>query len=76
MASIYDVNPNQLIDAVALQLKTVETIQPPSWTQFCKTGMHKERAPENPDWWYIRAAAILRKYVHSEKVLLVLAAPE
>jgi small subunit ribosomal protein S19e len=26
-----------------------------------KTGIHKERPPEQEDWWYLRAAAIVRK---------------
>jgi small subunit ribosomal protein S19e len=25
-----------------------------------KTGHHKERLPDNEDWWYYRSAAILR----------------
>lgn len=33
----------------------------PSWAPFVKTGMHKERPPTNSDWWYIRAASVLRK---------------
>ena len=49
---------NQVIEAVAEHLKGV--IKPPAWTRFVKTGNHKERPPENPDWWYIRAAAVLK----------------
>ncbi len=26
-----------------------------------KTGAHKERAPDSPDWWYVRCASVLRK---------------
>ncbi|MGC9346301.1 MAG: 30S ribosomal protein S19e, partial [Candidatus Bathyarchaeales archaeon] len=30
-----------------------------------KTGAHVQRPPQNPDWWYIRCASLLRKiYVH------------
>jgi len=36
-------------------------IKPTSWAQFVKTSAQKERAPQDPDWWYIRTASILRK---------------
>jgi small subunit ribosomal protein S19e len=32
----------------------------PEWARFVKTGSHNERPPVRVDWWYIRAAAILR----------------
>jgi small subunit ribosomal protein S19e len=40
-------------------------IEAPEWSNFVKTGNHKQRPPENPDWWYVRAASILRNiYTH------------
>jgi small subunit ribosomal protein S19e len=35
--------------------------QLPKWTDLVKTGIHKELAPYDPDWYYIRAAAVARK---------------
>jgi small subunit ribosomal protein S19e len=33
---------------------------------MAKTGSHVQRQPENPYWWYVRCASLLRKiYVHS-----------
>jgi len=58
--SIYDVYPNELIEKTAEELKKIDTIKPPKWAAFAKTGAHKERSPNKKDWWYIRAAAILR----------------
>lgn len=58
--SMYDVYPNELIEAVSDKLKNNEAINPPKWAKFAKTGAHKERTPENKDWWYVRTAAILR----------------
>jgi len=58
--SIYDVYPNDLIEKVAEELKNIDSVKPLVWTGFVKTGAHKERAPANNGWWYIRAAAILR----------------
>ncbi|KAJ8427999.1 hypothetical protein Cgig2_028009 [Carnegiea gigantea] len=36
-------------------------IELPPWTDIVKTGVHKELAPYDPDWYYIRAASIARK---------------
>lgn len=55
---IYQVNQQQLILAVSAELKN--HIEMPVWAQFVKTGAHRETLPRNPDWWYIRAASILR----------------
>jgi len=58
--SMYDVYPNELIEKVAEELKKINEIKPPVWAAFVKTGTHRERAPVKLDWWYTRAAAILR----------------
>jgi len=55
---IYKVDQQKLIIAVSAELKN--RIEMPDWAQFVKTGAHKETMPRNPDWWYIRAASILR----------------
>jgi small subunit ribosomal protein S19e len=60
MATIHDVDANELIEKVAEELKKNESIKPPEWSDFVKTGRHKERTPLRKDWWYIRAAAVLR----------------
>lgn len=60
MATIYDVDINQLIEKTGLELMKIGSIQPPEWANFVKTGVHKERPPVNQDWWYVRAAAVLR----------------
>ncbi len=60
MAGIYDVNAQDLVEKTAQELKNIPEITPPIWATFVKTGRHKERPPTQPDWWYYRAAAILR----------------
>ncbi len=60
MTHILAVNANALNFAVADEIKKQKLVQPPEWSKFAKTGMHRERLPENPDWWYLRSAAILR----------------
>lgn len=57
---IFDVYPNDLIEKAAEELKKIPEITPPSFTVYAKTGAHKERAPDEPDWWFKRVAAILR----------------
>ncbi len=60
MPTMYDADAQELIIKVAEELKKVNEIKPPAWAPFVKTGVHKERPPVNADWWYIRAAAVLR----------------
>jgi len=62
MPTPYDVPASLLIERLARYLKNnVDSVMPPEWAPFVKTGVHKERPPENPDWWYIRCASLLRK---------------
>jgi small subunit ribosomal protein S19e len=51
----------KFIEKAAERLKGVKEIKPPEWASFAKTGVHKERAPQQPDWWFTRTAAVLRK---------------
>ncbi len=60
MATIHDVSPEIFIKALAEELKKTEEIKAPEWTVFVKTGRSKERPPVQADWWYIRAASMLR----------------
>lgn len=60
MASVYDVDTNELIEKAAVELKSLAEIKPPSWAGFVKTGVHKQRHPERDDWWHVRTAAVLR----------------
>lgn len=60
MATMFNVSPQELIEKVKEDLKKINEIHPPSWAPFVKTGLHKERAPSQEDWWYIRAASVLR----------------
>ncbi len=59
MTTVYDVEANLLIKEAAEDLK--KRIKAPEWAPFVKTGVSKERVPDDPDWWYVRGASILRK---------------
>ncbi|AGI47904.1 SSU ribosomal protein S19E [Thermoplasmatales archaeon BRNA1] len=61
MVTVYDVPAEPLILKVAEKLKQNDKIVAPEWAEFAKTGIHTERAPAQADWWYTRAASIMRK---------------
>ncbi len=61
MTTVYDVAAFDLIEKAANELKSFKVISPPEWAPFVKTGVGKELPPDRPDWWYIRAASVLRK---------------
>jgi len=61
MTTVYDVPADHIIRRVAEELKKRNEVAPPEWAAFAKTGVHKEMPPEDPDWWFIRAAAVLRR---------------
>lgn len=51
--------------ALTEELKKIKEISPPQWAFFVRTGVSKQRVPESPDFWYARAASILRQlYLH------------
>ncbi len=61
MSSIFDIKPNVLIKKAAEELKKSKEVRAPEWAKFVKTSPGNERPPEEPDWWYMRAASVLRK---------------
>jgi small subunit ribosomal protein S19e len=61
MTTVYDVPADHIIRRTAEELKKRKEVTPPAWAAFAKTGVHKEMPPEDPDWWFIRAAAVLRR---------------
>lgn len=65
MVSTRDVPSDKLIGALAVQVKNLPGMKEPEWAHFVKTGSHAERPPSDADWWYTRAASLLRKlYIH------------
>ena len=62
MTTVYDVPADLLINHIAKDFnKNNDKINAPDWATLVKTGVHKERKPENIDWWYVRCASILRR---------------
>eukprot|EP00127_Corallochytrium_limacisporum_P007110 Clim_evm29s242 gene=Clim_evmTU29s242 len=59
-ATVKDVTPSEFITAYAAFLKQSGKMDVPAWAELCKTGVNKELAPYDRDWFYIRSAAVAR----------------
>jgi small subunit ribosomal protein S19e len=59
MVTLYDVPAAELLDELADRLE--ERIEAPDWMGYTKTGESKELPPQQDDFWYRRAASLLRK---------------
>ena len=52
--TVKDVNAHEFVEAYARHLKKQAKIQPIENVDLVKTGIAKELAPYNEDWFYIR----------------------
>jgi small subunit ribosomal protein S19e len=59
--TVRDVAADKFIAAYSEVLKNNDKFIVPKWVDLVKTSVAKELAPYDPDWYYIRAAAIVRK---------------
>ena len=57
---MYESDTNEVIAITAKKLQDIENIKAPQWAPFVKTSVSRERPPIQKDWWYLRAASILR----------------
>ncbi len=57
----FDVKPAEFIKVLASHLKEMPEFAMPDWAKFVKTSVAKERPPLEEDWWWLRAASILRQ---------------
>ena len=62
MVTAIEVPADKLILRLAKYRKeNVDEVRAPEWSYFVKTGVNRENPPIQEDWWYIRAASIMRK---------------
>lgn len=61
MVSIREVPADKLVEKLKEEMKRIKEISPPEWAKFVKSGPHKERPPQQEDFWYIRTASTLRR---------------
>ena len=59
--TIFTKDPVKFIPALAEALKNVPEFEVPEWANYVKTGVSRERPPVMDDFWYTRAASILRQ---------------
>ncbi len=53
--TVRDVKADAFIAAYAEVLKNNDKFVVPKWADLVKTGVHKELAPYDPDWYFVRA---------------------
>ncbi|KAL2912368.1 Protein component of the small (40S) ribosomal subunit [Polyrhizophydium stewartii] len=58
--TVKDVSAHSFVKAYAAYLKRTGKLELPKWVDLVKTGAHKELAPYDPDWYYVRAASVAR----------------
>jgi len=58
---IFSKEPQAFNLALAEKLQEIEQLKAPEWSFFVKTGVSKQRVPEDADFWQKRAASILRQ---------------
>lgn len=66
--SIYDLNSQEYNLKLASALKKVPEFKEPEWAKFVKSSPSKERPIEDADFWYKRAASILRQ-IYRKKIV-------
>ncbi|MFH1307958.1 MAG: 30S ribosomal protein S19e [archaeon] len=59
--AVYNLNPAEYNKKLAEELKKLEEFQMPEWAHYVKTSVAKARPPIDSDFWYKRAASILRQ---------------
>ncbi|KAF6757347.1 ribosomal protein S19e [Ephemerocybe angulata] len=60
MPGVRDISAEEFIKAYASHLKRSGKLEVPTWVDIVKTGAYKELAPYDPDWYYVRSAAVAR----------------
>lgn len=65
----YDADQIKLVEEMAKKLEEAKITPPPDWAIFVKTGASKDRVPSQQNWWYLRAASILRRmYINKRPI--------
>ena len=63
--TIFAQEPQAYNRALAAAIKKIPQFKAPEWAMFVKSGVAKQRVPQDDDFWYVRTASILRQlYVH------------
>ncbi|CAL8089988.1 unnamed protein product [Calicophoron daubneyi] len=58
--SVKDINGHKFVKALAQYLKQTGKVKQPEFLDLVKLSAANELAPYDPDWFYVRCAAVLR----------------
>jgi small subunit ribosomal protein S19e len=65
---VYEMNAQEFNLKLAEALKKITEFKKPEWVEFVKSGAGKERPIEDSDFWFKRAASILRQIYKKKSV--------
>lgn len=65
---VYELPANEYNTKLANILKEMPEFKQPEWSLYVKTGTAKVKPPQDEDFWYKRAASILRQ-IYTHKVV-------
>jgi len=60
-SSVYELKADEYNTKLAEALKQIPEFKEPEWSLFVKSGVSKVKPPTNKDFWFKRAASILRQ---------------
>ena len=60
-SQVYEMPANEYNSKLAEALKKIPEFKEPEWAGFVKSGLAKKRPPQGEDFWFKRAASILRQ---------------
>ena len=68
MNPVYELDAHEYNKKLAEALKEIPEFKEPEWAKFVKSSPSKERPIDEPDFWYKRAASILRQ-IYRNKII-------
>ena len=68
MNKVYDLPAQEFNLKLAEALKKIPEFKAPEWVEFVKSGPAKERPIDDEDFWFKRAASILRQ-IYRKKIV-------
>jgi len=66
--NVYEIPAQEFNDNLAVALKKMPEFKMPEWALYIKTGVSRIKPPTDNEWWYNRAASILRQ-IYINKVV-------
>jgi len=68
ISPVYEMPAEKYNKKLSEILKSMPEFEQPEWSFFVKSGVAKKRPPKDEDFWYRRAASVLRQ-IYTHKVV-------